>query len=78
MNFQVPEKDGIGKASAIVQFIIFLVLFIGIYLILRRFIHSKILRFVILIADYFVVSLLVYTFIKPLAEKLEQAIRNRK
>lgn len=75
---QIPEKDKIGKVSAFIQLVIFLVLFIGIYLVARRFVHAFFLRILILIADYFAVSMVTFLAIKPLSERLEEAIRRKK
>ena len=71
----IPQKDTIGKISALVQLICFLVLFLGIYLLLRRVIHAWYLRVLILIADYAAVSLLTFRLIRPLAEIIEQKFR---
>lgn len=75
---QVPEKDGIGKASAVIQLICFLALFLGIYLPLRKLVHPLFFRILILIGDYIAVSLVTFTVIKPLMERLENGIRNKK
>ena len=74
----LPEQDGIGKVSSAVQLICFLVLFIGIYLLLRKVVHAFILRLLILIVDYIVVSLFTYLCIRPLAIRAENAFRKKK
>jgi antibiotic biosynthesis monooxygenase (ABM) superfamily enzyme len=71
----IPQRDTIGKISAVVQIILFLLLFIGIYLLLRRVVQAWYLRLLILLADYFAVSMLTYLVIRPLAEKIEKKIR---
>ena len=75
---KLPEQDGVGKASSFIQFLLFLVMFVGIYLVLRRFVHATWLRILILIADYFTVSLITYLVIRPLAMRAEAALRKRK
>lgn len=72
---KVPAQDGIGKLSALLQLICFLVLFVGIYLLLRRVVHAWFLRVAVLLADYFVVSIVTYLIIKPAAQKLEDKLR---
>ena len=74
----LPEHDGIGKVSSVIQLICFLVLFIGIYLLLRKVVHAFILRLLILIVDYIVVSLFTYLCIRPLAIRAENAFRKKK
>ncbi|MBR6718930.1 MAG: hypothetical protein IKI77_11390 [Oscillospiraceae bacterium] len=74
----LPEQDGIGKVSSVIQLICFLVLFIGIYLLLRKVVHAFILRLLILIVDYIVVSLFTYLCIRPLAIHAENAFRKKK
>ena len=74
----LPEKDGIGKLFAVLQLIVFLVLFIGIFLILCRFFHSLFLRILFFAVDYFAVSMFLYVVIKPLFERAETALRNKK
>lgn len=74
---KIPAQDGIGKASAMVQLICFLVLFVGIYLLLRRVVHAWFLRVLILLADYFVVSMVTFLVIKPAAQKLEDKLRKK-
>ena len=78
MNFSLPEKDGIGKAFAALQLIFFLVLFLGIFLFLCKFVHALILRILILIGDYVIVSLFLYLVIKPLCDRAENALRSKK
>ena len=51
MNLKVPklpEQDGVGKVSSVIQLICFLVLFLGIYLLLRKVVHAFVLRLLIL------------------------------
>ena len=78
MAFKLPQQDGTAKLSSVIQLILFLVLFLTVYLLLRRVVHSLPLRILILIGDYFIVSLFTYTVIRPLMMKLEAALRNRK
>lgn len=75
---KLPEQDGIGKVSSFVQFLLFLVMFLGIYLLLRKVVHATWLRILILIGDYFVVSLITYLVIRPLAMRAEAALRKHK
>lgn len=73
----VPEQDRIGKLSSLIQLICFLVLFLGIYLLLRRVVHAWFLRVLILLADYFVVSMITYLVIRPAAQKIEAKFRKK-
>ena len=75
MNF--PQQGNTGKGAALVQLICFLVLFLGIYLIFRRFVHAWDLRLLILIADYAAVSLITFVLIKPLTEKTGKKSRKK-
>ncbi len=75
---KLPEQDGIGKVSSFIQFAMFLVMFVGIYLLLRKLVHATLLRILILVLDYFVVSLITYVVIRPLAMRAEAAFRKRK
>ncbi|MCR4758827.1 MAG: hypothetical protein K5705_00900 [Oscillospiraceae bacterium] len=75
---KLPEQDGIGKVSSFIQFALFLVMFVGIYLLLRKLVHATLLRILILVLDYFVVSLITYVVIRPLAMRAEAAFRKRK
>lgn len=77
MALNIPQKDGLGKAFAIIQLILFLVLFVGIYLLLRRLVHAWYLRVLVLLADYFAVSMVTYLLIRPAAQKLENKLRKK-
>ena len=78
MAFKLPERDGIGKISAVIQLVVFAALFLTIYLLLRRVVHSVLLRILILAADYFIVSLFTYVVIRPLMTRMEEAFRKKK
>ena len=78
MSVKIPQQDGIGKLFTFLQFACFAVLFIVIYLVLRRLVHSTLLRILILAADYFVVSLITYLVIRPLAMRAEAAVRKHR
>ena len=78
MAWNIPKQDGIGKAFSVIQLVIFLALFLTVYLLLRKVVHSTLLRILILIGDYFVVSLLTYLVIRPLMMRAEAALRKRK
>ena len=78
MSVKIPQQDGIGKLFTFLQFACFAVLFIVIYLVLRRMVHSTLLRILILAADYFVVSLITYLVIRPLAMRAEAAVRKHR
>lgn len=81
MNVKLPklpdEAQNQGRLTALVQLICFLVIFIGIYLLLRKAVHSVLLRILILIADYFVTALLTYLVIRPAALKIEAKLRKK-
>lgn len=78
MALKIPEQDSIGKVFSVLQLVIFLALFLTVYLLLRKVVHSALLRVLILIGDYFVVSLLTYLVIRPLMMRAEAALRKRK
>ena len=78
MNMQLPESDGIGKAFAAVQLVIFLAMFIGLYVFVRQFAGSFIIRALFFIGVYIVCSLISFCVLKPLADKAANALRNRK
>ena len=78
MAFKLPEQDNAAKFSNVIQLICFAGLFLLIYLPLRQIVHMLFLRILILIGDYIVVSLLVFTVIRPLMQKLENKIRNKR
>lgn len=71
------EAQNMSKPIALIQLICFLVIFIGIYLLLRKVVHSTILRILILIADYFVTALITYLVIRPAALKLDAKRRKK-
>lgn len=78
MKLKLPEQDGISKLSTVLQLICFLVLFLGIYLPLRQVVHAVILRILILLVDYFIVGMITFTVIRPIALKLEAMLRKKK
>ena len=78
MNIQLPESDGIGKAFAAVQLVVFLAMFIGLYVFVRQYVGSFILRVLCFIGVYIVCSLISFCVLKPLADKAANALRNRK
>ena len=71
------EAQNMSKPIALIQLICFLVIFIGIYLLLRKVVRSTILRILILIADYFVTALITYLVIRPAALKLDAKRRKK-
>lgn len=81
MKIQKPElpedAQNMGKLTALIQLVCFLVIFIGIYLILRKIVHAALLRILILIVDYAVTALITYLFIRPAALKLEAKLKKK-
>ena len=77
MAIKLPQQDRIAKISSLIQLIIFVILFLTIYLLLRRVVHSWILRILILLVDYAAVSMIVYVVIRPLFAKIEDRIRKK-
>ncbi|MBQ9907276.1 MAG: hypothetical protein IK134_12120 [Oscillospiraceae bacterium] len=69
------EMKNMGKLTAVIQLIGFLIVFLAIYLLLRRFVQSLPLRILILIGDYIVTALFSYIFVRPAAQKLENKIK---
>ena len=78
MNFNLPQQDGPAKILSVLQLIVFLAMFIGIYLFLRRLTDSTLLRIVFLIADYAVCALISFCVLKPLSDKAAAELRKRK
>ena len=78
MNIQLPESDGIGKAFTAVQLVIFLAMFIGLYVFIRQYAGSFLMRALCFIGVYIVCSLISFCVLKPLADKAANALRNRK
>ncbi|MCR5305133.1 MAG: hypothetical protein K6E36_01345 [Oscillospiraceae bacterium] len=78
MNLNLPQQDGPAKFFSILQFIVFLALFIGLYLFLRRLTDSTLLRIVFLIGDYIVCALISFCLLKPLSDKAAAEVRSRK
>ena len=70
--------DGAAKFVTIVNFIVFLVVFLGLYLVARHFIHNIFLRIICLIVAYFIASLLTFFVLKPLSDRAADAIRKFK
>lgn len=70
--------DGAAKFVTIVNFIVFLVVFLGLYLVARHFIHNIFLRIICLIVAYFIASLLTFFVLKPLLDRAADAIRKLK
>lgn len=68
-------QDTIGKVSAVIQFVIYLVLLTAIFVLGCKFIHNIFLRILLFIADYFACSMFLYLVIKPAANKLEDKFR---
>ena len=78
MHSRVPEQDGAGKAISVVQLILFLAMFIGIYVFVRQYVQSFFLRVLCLIGDYIVCSLILFLIFKPLSDKAAESLRKRK
>lgn len=78
MNLNLPQQDGPAKFFSILQLIVFLALFVGLYLFLRRLTDSVILRILILVGDYIICALLSFCVLKPLSDKAADEIRKRK
>ena len=74
---QIPQQDNIAKFFSVLQFLCFLVLFIGFYLLLRRLVHAFLLRVLILILDYIVVSFVSYLVLRLLFARAEKAMREK-
>ena len=71
------EMQNMGKFTAFMQLICFLVIFLGIYLLLRTVVHSTVLRILILVADYIVTALFTYLVIRPAALKIEAKMKKK-
>lgn len=78
MNLNLPQQDGPAKFFSALQLIVFLALFIGIYLFLRRLTDSVILRILMLAGDYIVCALLSFCVLKPLSDKAADEVRKHK
>lgn len=78
MNLNLPQQDKPAKFFSVLQLIVFLALFIGLYLFLRRLTDSLILRIFFLVADYIVCALISFCVLKPLSDKAASEMRKRK
>ena len=77
MKIKMPEADKIGKASAAVQLILFFVLLVTIYFFFSKLVNAIILKVLIFVVDYVIVSLFTYLVIKPFFAKIEDKLRNK-
>lgn len=78
---KIPDPNTLDvpqKFVTIVNLIVFLVVFVGLYLIARHFVHNIFLRILCLVVDYFITSMLVYCIIRPLSDKAVASMRNMK
>ena len=75
---KLPEQDQPAKVFNVMQFVVFAVMFIGIYLFARRFVHAWYLRALCLIADYVICALISYCVLKPLSDKAAESLRQKK
>lgn len=78
MNLNLPQQDGPAKLFSVLQLVVFLAIFIGLYLFLRRLTDSTWLRIVFLIGDYIICSLISFCVLKPLSDKAAASLRRRK
>lgn len=78
MKLKMPDQDNPSKASAVIQLVCFVLLFLLIYLPVRRLSASLLIRIAMLIGVYFVVSIIVFVVLRPLMLKLEAKHRKRK
>ena len=75
---KLPEEaQNMSKPVALIQLICFLVIFVGIYLLLRKVVHATLLRILILIVDYFVTALITYLVIRPAALKIDAKLKKK-
>lgn len=70
MAMKLPEQSGREKVSSVLQLVCFVVIFVLIYLLLKRFATHIILWALLLVADYIVTSLIVFLVIRPLFFKI--------
>ena len=77
MKMQLPAQDKPAKIFNTLQFIVFLAMFIGIYLVVRRYVTAWYWRVLCLIADYAVCALISFCVLKPLSDRAAQALRSR-
>ncbi len=71
------EMQNMNKGVAAIQLVCFLVIFLTIYLLLRKVVHALPLRILILLADYFVTAMISYTLIRPAAMKLDEKLKKK-
>ncbi len=74
----VNTMDRAEKFVTVLNCILFLVMFVGLYLMARQFVHNFFLRILCLLADYFVTALVIYCIIRPLSARAAEAIRSIK
>ena len=78
MAMKLPEQSGREKVSSVLQLVCFVVIFVLIYLALKRFATHIILWALLLVADYIVTSLIVFLVIRPLFFKIGKNKRKPK
>ena len=70
--------DGATKFVTVINFIFFVAVFVGLYVIARHFVHNFFLRILCLLVIYIITSLLTYCVLKPLSDRAAEAIRSRR
>lgn len=75
MKLNIPQQQSkIEKVFSVLQFLLFLAIFIGLAVLIWKLFGSWWLRIPLLVVDYIVSSLILYCVFRPLAER---AVRER-
>lgn len=75
MKLNIPQQQSkIEKVFSVLQFVLFLAIFIGLAVLIWKLFGSWWLRIPLLVVDYIVSSLILYCVFRPLAER---AVRER-
>lgn len=78
MKIQIPEQNTkMEKLMNVMQFVLFLAIFIGLAVFIWKLTGSWWLRIPLLVVDYMVSSLLLYCVFRPLAERCVKSGREK-
>lgn len=72
-----PPQDTAGKLFSVLQFILFLLLFVGLAIWIWRLFDSFWIRIPLLIVDYVISSLILYCIFKPAFVFLQETLARR-
>ncbi len=74
----VPPQDPAGKLFSVLQFLLFLLLFVGLAIWIWRLFDSFWIRIPLLFADYVISSLILYCIFKPVFAFFQNLLAKRR